>query len=88
MLRIATKYAKAGNKGGVQVVVGEIRLSGEHFGDPRTLRNYDFAKPETWCVVYEPSITMASLGYAIGLAGEVAAASMTLQQTLHNQPDA
>jgi tetratricopeptide (TPR) repeat protein len=90
VLKIASAAANLGDQRMARTIAGQIQL--KHENDPIFSDSalFDYKKPETWGIEYESmsASTGASRRFWTKRAAEVAAAAMTLAQTLHEKPDA
>lgn len=84
-LNVAIAYAKAGDKKTAKTIAGRIRLTRQTFLGSIGPVEFDYSRPRTWGIVYQASFTLASRLAAIRRASELAAAAMTLSQTLGKQ---
>ena len=92
ILKVATQYAKDGDKNKAKAIAGQIQLKAAPklllVGD-EVIASFDFTKAETWGVVFDQrsSFTSASYFFHINRAAELAAAAMTLQQVFDEPQD-
>jgi hypothetical protein len=87
ILKVATAYAKSGDRKTAAAVAARIELT-QRDGDRRQGNRFDYRLPQSWGVSYDAgrAFTMTSARLATQRAEEVAVAAMGLAQALGQRP--
>jgi len=88
LLRVATAYARSGDRETAEAVARAIRMEREPGVAVRVQVDFDYQRPDTWWRLYDMmsfTFTMGRLQSSLQRAQELAAAAMTLAQTLGEQ---
>ncbi len=88
-LRVAAAHAKSGDKETAKCIARQIRLTSNDFLPLADHASFDYAKPETWGIIYDErsAFTMASHRASVDKAQKLAAAAMTLAHALDEHHD-
>lgn len=87
ILKVATQYAKDGDKDKAKAIAGQIQLKATQdliLISDEVIASFDFTKAETWGVMFGQTWYSTSLSRSVTVnrAAELAAAAMTLHQAL------